>query len=200
MIRTLLLTALLLLAANAQAQAPAASPYAGFEERPIKALSAQQISDLKAGRGMGLALAAELNGFPGPLHVLELAAKLELTDEQQAKVEQLFADMKAEAVPIGERLIGQEGDLDRQFASRTVTPASLAAGTEAIGLTQGGLRNAHLKISPCDIGGSDAVANRALRHVARLFRAWAASRSSLKLVRQPMPESTAPRVAFWICR
>jgi hypothetical protein len=67
--------------------APALAPYAGLEQRPIKALSAQQIADLKAGRGMGLALAAELNGFPGPLHVLELAAGLELTDEQRTKVE-----------------------------------------------------------------------------------------------------------------
>jgi hypothetical protein len=31
-------------------------PYAGFEQRPIKSLSAQQIEDLRRGRGMGLAL------------------------------------------------------------------------------------------------------------------------------------------------
>jgi hypothetical protein len=36
-------------------------PYAGLEGRPIKALSEQQISDLRAGRGMGLALAARLH-------------------------------------------------------------------------------------------------------------------------------------------
>ena len=123
----------------------APAPYAGFQERPIKALSAQQIADLKAGRGMGLALAAELNGFPGPLHVLELAAGLELTGEQRRKVEGLFADMKSEAVPVGQRLIDQEADLDRQFAGRTITPDSLAAGTQAIGVTQGALRNVHLK-------------------------------------------------------
>ncbi len=41
-------------------------PYAGLQARPVKALSDQQIADLKAGRGMGLALAAELNGYPGP--------------------------------------------------------------------------------------------------------------------------------------
>ena len=34
-------------------------PYAGLQARPIKALSAEQIADLKAGRGMSLALAAE---------------------------------------------------------------------------------------------------------------------------------------------
>jgi hypothetical protein len=77
--------------------------------------------------------------------VLELASELELTGEQRTKVEGFFADMKSEAVPVGERLIGQEADLDRQFAGRTVTPDSLAAGTQAIGLTQGALRNVHLK-------------------------------------------------------
>jgi hypothetical protein len=53
--------------------------------------------------------------------------------------------MKAEAVPLGERLIEQEADLDRLFASRTVQPASLGAATAAIGDTQGQLRAAHLR-------------------------------------------------------
>ena len=61
-------------------------PYAGLQARPVKALSDQQIADLKAGRGMGLALAAELNGYPGPMHVLELATPLGLSDDQRAKV------------------------------------------------------------------------------------------------------------------
>ena len=41
-------------------------PYAGLEQRAVKALSEQQIADLRAGRGMGLALPAELNGYPRP--------------------------------------------------------------------------------------------------------------------------------------
>jgi hypothetical protein len=69
-----------LLATAALAQ----SPYAGMQTRPIKALSKQQVVDLKAGRGMGLALAAELNGYPGPIHVL--SDKLGLTPEQKARV------------------------------------------------------------------------------------------------------------------
>src|SRR5258705_4499780 len=76
------------------------SSYSGMQTRPIKALSDQQVADLKAGRGMGLALAAELNGYPGPAHVLELSDKLALTVEQRARVRQLFESMKQEAVPL----------------------------------------------------------------------------------------------------
>jgi Spy/CpxP family protein refolding chaperone len=127
------------------ASAQSHQPYAGLQERPIKALSGQQIADLKAGRGMGLALAAELNGYPGPMHVLELADRLGLTAEQRARTQDLFAAMKAEAVPLGEQLIAQEADLDRQFADKTMTPARLEASTNAIGATTGALRRAHLK-------------------------------------------------------
>src|ERR1700694_3241027 len=86
----------------AVAQDPGAvpSPYAGFEQRPIKALSSQQIDDLRQGRGMGLALAAELNGYPGPSHVVELAQRLELTDLQLVRARALFDAMKAETIPI----------------------------------------------------------------------------------------------------
>src|SRR5882757_9937442 len=119
--------ALILTSAAASAQ----MPYAGMQTRPIKALSEQQVADLGAGRGMGLALAAELNGYPGPSHVLELADKLGLSPDQRAGVQRLFDSMKAEAVPIGTRLVEQEADLDRQFAVRTVTPESLKASTAA---------------------------------------------------------------------
>ena len=40
------------------------SPYAGMQNRGLKALSEQQIEDLRGGRGMGVALTAELNGYP----------------------------------------------------------------------------------------------------------------------------------------
>jgi hypothetical protein len=123
----------------------AQTPYAGMQTRPIKALSDQQIADLRDGRGMGLALAAELNGYPGPLHVLELADKLDLSAEQRSSVQRLFDSMKAEAMPLGSQLIEQEAELDRQFASRTVTPESLKASTAAVAATQGILRETHLK-------------------------------------------------------
>ena len=109
----------------------AQSPYVGMQTRSIKALSDKQTADLKAGRGMGLALPAELNGYPGPAHVLELADQLGLSAEQKARIQSLFDSMKAEAVPLGERLLEQEAALDQQFASRSVTPESLKAATAA---------------------------------------------------------------------
>jgi hypothetical protein len=108
-----------------QTAAQSSRPYAGMQARAIKASSAEQIADLKAGRGLSLALAAELNGYPGPRHVLELVEQLGLTDQQRADVQRLFDDMTAEAVPLGERLIAQEAELERLFAGRVVTPSSL---------------------------------------------------------------------------
>ena len=125
--------------------ASAQTPYAGMQTRSIKALSDQQIADLGAGRGMGLALAAEMNGYPGPSHVLELADRLELSAEQRASVQKLFDSMKAEAVPLGARLIEQEADLDKQFADRSMTSESLKLSTAAIAATQGMLRETHLR-------------------------------------------------------
>jgi Spy/CpxP family protein refolding chaperone len=136
------LSALLLLSCAA---AIAQGPYAGMQVRTIKALSQEQISDLNAGRGMGLALAAELNGYPGPAHVLELADKLELSVNQRSQIETLFNAMKAEAQPLGAKLIEEESDLDKLFASRSITPESLRASTAAVAVTQGALRETHLK-------------------------------------------------------
>jgi hypothetical protein len=85
MFRTLLGCTLVLLVVSATAYSQ--SPYVGQESREIKALSPQEISDYLSGKGMGLAKAAELNGYPGPAHVIELAAELELTPEQKTKTE-----------------------------------------------------------------------------------------------------------------
>ena len=121
------------------------SPYSGMEARRVKALSEEQIADLEAGRGMGLALAAELNGYPGPLHVLELAKALDLTDEQVSRTRKLLERMKAEVIPIGRRLIDEEATLDSLFAEKKITAASLSETTTRISAAQGDLRAAHLR-------------------------------------------------------
>src|SRR5262249_16450840 len=121
------------------------TPYAGLHQRAIKALSEQQIADLRAGRGMGLAFAAELNGYPGPVHVIELADQLQLTDDQRRRTRELFEAMKAEALPIGEQLIEPEKVLVQAFAEQSISPGTVAEMTAQIGETQGRLRSVHLK-------------------------------------------------------
>jgi hypothetical protein len=127
------------------ASAAGETPYAGMQKRNVKALSEQQIADLKAGRGMTFALAAELNGYPGPTHVLENAFALNLSDQQRAATQLLLTAMKEEAIPLGTRLIAQEAALDQLFASKAITATSLDAATQAIGMTQANLRKTHLK-------------------------------------------------------
>jgi len=146
----------------------ARTPYAGIQARPVKALSDKDIADLKAGRGMGLALQAELNGFPGPSHVLEYAKALGLTAEQRQKTSALFEEMRAEAVPVGERLIEQESELDRLFAQRQITPTSLRAATEGIGATQARLRETNFEVSPVDDDRTDPGAGREIPNTAWL--------------------------------
>ncbi len=132
-------------AAPVTAQMQPDQSYAGLQTREIKALSREEMADLRGGRGMGLALAAELNGYPGPRHVLDLADQLKLTDEQRTGIQKLFDSMKAEAVPIGQKLIADERDLNQAFVARTITPEQLKAATAAIAETQGKLRDTHLK-------------------------------------------------------
>jgi Spy/CpxP family protein refolding chaperone len=130
---------------SSAALAQSAQPYSGMQNRPIKALSDQQVADLKAGRGMGLALAAELNGYPGPSHLVELSDQLGLTAEQLSSLKGVFGAMKAETIPIGESLVAQEQELDRLFAENVVSEQQLKAATQTIGETQARLRNAHLR-------------------------------------------------------
>jgi Spy/CpxP family protein refolding chaperone len=122
-----------------------ARPYAGLEAREIKALSPQEVADLRAGRGMGLALPAELNRYPGPMHVLELADPLRLSPEQRRRMEELVEAMRAEVRPLGEEVIAAEGALDLLFATARATPASVAEASGAAGAARASLRAAHLR-------------------------------------------------------
>lgn len=135
--------AALLSAAAAQADTP--QPYAGEQQRAIKALSAAEIGDLAAGRGMGLARAAELNSYPGPMHVLELADRLALTPDQRTATQDLFARMNADARRVGAAILAAEQELDRDFATRRIDDAALQAKLAEIGALNGELRFIHLR-------------------------------------------------------
>src|SRR5215469_17344529 len=144
MSRPILLTALFICSVVVVPVLAADMPYAGQEARSIKALSDDDIAALRKGEGMGMAKAAELNGYPGPVHVLALAAQLGLTEGQRHDVRTVFDRMSAAAKPLGGELIAQEQALDQLFAQGEITPDRLAATTAAIAELQGRLRLVHL--------------------------------------------------------
>ncbi len=121
------------------------SPYMGMEGREIKALSADQVAAYLAGNGMGFALPAELNHYPGPKHVLELAAELELTDDQRAQTEKIFREMRDEAQRLGREIVDRERNLDRLFAEGEISGESLTSVVAEIADLKGELRVAHLR-------------------------------------------------------
>lgn len=137
-----LAVAALLLPAGA---ADAASPYAGEEARAIASLSEADVAALLAGEGRGFALPAELNGWPGPTHLLELAAPLALTDGQVAAIEAIFATMRAEARRLGADYVAAERALDAAFAGGEIDAARLAPLTAEAGRLRAELRRVHLE-------------------------------------------------------
>lgn len=142
------LAALLLVALPGLAAAdtgPHGSPYSGLETREIKALSPQEIADLRTGAGMAMALAAELNGFPGPRHVLDLSDPLGLSPEQSASVRALFDAMKAEAAALGAAVIAREAELEQGFRSGATDAEAMTATVMAVAEARGRLRAAHLR-------------------------------------------------------
>ena len=123
----------------------APTPYAGEQTRAIKALSPQEAQDLIDGKGMGLARAAELNSYPGPMHVLEHAQALQLSDAQRDSSTRLMHTHKDEARALGRQLVEAERELDQAFATRQIDAASLTARLQRIGALQAAVRDAHLQ-------------------------------------------------------
>ena len=133
-----------LVAALAPLTLSAQSPYAGQESRDLKALSADEVASYVEGKGQGFAKPAELNGFPGPMHVLELADSLELTAEQRTATRKLMDRHKAEARALGREYIENERRLERLFASREATPEAVSAAVTRSAEIHARIRAAHL--------------------------------------------------------
>lgn len=131
-------------ATPAAAQHDHTSPYAHQESSGIAALTPQELADLLAGAGMGFAKAAELNHFPGPKHVLELADSLDLTAGQRTRIDAIRTGMAAEAVRLGEAIVAKEREMDTRFVHAHMDAGTLRAMTAEIARLQGQLRYVHL--------------------------------------------------------
>lgn len=123
---------------------PHKSKYAGQTKRGIKSLSESDIEELKGGRGWGLAKAAELNGVPGPAHLLEMRDEIDLDAKQVRAVEDLYKKMKQDAIPLGLELIELERELNNHFANRTITFELLGVLLEKVAQVRKKLRYVHL--------------------------------------------------------
>jgi len=139
------LIALTLTAAPAAAQHTHPMPqYADRERSGIAALTPQQLDELRNGEGMGMALPAELNHFPGPKHALEWADSLGLSESQRTQIDEIRSRMSEQALRLGEQVIEAERQLDLRFAHAHIDSATLATMTADIATLYGRLRYVHL--------------------------------------------------------
>ena len=140
-----LVTALALTLSVGAAAAQGHSPYADQSAQPIKALTEDELRQFLAGAGMGYAKAAELNGYPGPMHVLELADKLGLSAQQREDTRRLMESHQAEARALGAKRIDAEKRLDALFRSGpSVDAQALAIAVRAAGAIEADYRLSHL--------------------------------------------------------
>ncbi|NNF79440.1 MAG: hypothetical protein HKN05_15545 [Rhizobiales bacterium] len=118
--------------------------YAGQEDREVKSLSGDDIAQLKNGAGWGLAKSAELNGLPGPVHLLELRDQIMLSQTQVGEIKKIHSTMKRRAIKFGHQLILLERALDGEFASGNLTPEALKRRLVQISDVRRELRYIHL--------------------------------------------------------
>jgi Spy/CpxP family protein refolding chaperone len=96
------------------------------------------------GRGFGLAFAADQNGYPGPMHVLELKDRLALTADQETKARALMHAMFAESRPKSRQLLEAEAALRRLFAAGSADDAAVRAAVADVERARSEVRLVHL--------------------------------------------------------
>ncbi|MBA2469421.1 MAG: hypothetical protein H0V37_08445 [Chloroflexia bacterium] len=122
------------------------SPYADVydPDAPIRALTAELVEQIRQGQGASLALPAELNGVPGPRHVLDFAEQLNLSPDQQAQVQEVFDRYLVEAIPAGERYLAAAQALEEGFRTGTMTEEDLPGLVADVSRLEGELVTIHL--------------------------------------------------------
>ena len=143
--RIILTAALLAVALPCAAQDHSTHPGGASAPSTAGYSAEERAAGLREGRGMGLAMPAEGNGYPGPRHVLELADQLGLSPHQRRRTEALFAEMLANAGRLGSQLLAEEAALEALFRERRATPRLLEAATRRIGETEAALKLTHLR-------------------------------------------------------
>jgi Spy/CpxP family protein refolding chaperone len=124
------------------------SPYSDEEMlRVIKSLSLKDIAALQNGTGDafgGLAILAELNGYPGPTHILDLSSELNVTAAQEVRLGESYHAMNKQAKAIGAQIIAVEKEMNEAFSNKTITEDELRMLLERSADLYGQLRYVHL--------------------------------------------------------
>ncbi len=121
------------------------SPYVSQLDSPVRGLDSEEVNDLLNGRGAGFARSAELNGVPGPRHVLDMQQELELSPEVTEQFEAIFVQMQSQAKVFGEEIIHKESLLSRGFAAGTLSETEMREQVEELAILYGELRATHLQ-------------------------------------------------------
>jgi hypothetical protein len=123
------------------------SPYAILPDTGATGLLPQEVESLTKGEGMALAMAAELNGYPGPRHLLDAAAagQLELRPDQREVLLRLYDGMLAGAKAKGQEILRAEEELAMRFRHGHIDEAGLREILGQIGQLRAGLRLIHLR-------------------------------------------------------
>jgi hypothetical protein len=123
------------------------SKYIGQENRKIKSLSSEDIKSLETGTGDAfgsLAKLAELNGYPGPRHVLDLGKELRLTTVEKENIIIIYNDMKREALKLGQEIFQIEKTANELFANKSISDSELQRLIIKSAENYGKLRYIHL--------------------------------------------------------
>ena len=128
-------------AGHAHGQGDRAAPPA---HAAVETCQAEFDAVVAQGRGFGMAFAADQNRYPGPLHVLELSARLGLSADQEARVSALLEAMYAESIPRGARLLDAERALRRLFEAGAADEPAVRAAVAAVERARADVRAVHL--------------------------------------------------------
>jgi len=138
---------------------PTPSAYVSLLDSEIRGLDQDTIEGYLTGKGLGQALPAELNGYPGPRHTIDMAEEMELTDEQLAQVQALFDDMQSAVLPLGEKYLESVAELELAFREGTITDEYLQSQLENITGIEAQMRYVHLSthLATIDILNHDQI-------------------------------------------
>ena len=138
---------------------PTPSAYVSLLDSEIRGLDQDTIEGYLTGKGLGQALPAELDGYPGPRHTIDMAEELELTEEQLAQVQALFDDMQSAVIPLGDKYLESVAELELAFREGTITDEYLQSQLENITGIEAQMRYVHLSthLATIDILSHDQI-------------------------------------------